>query len=102
MATGVQIWLRWIGYSQVFPNNCASFQHKHMRYMNDGTCTVHYILSFDYFSRYKKAFIKVERTREQKMDMPWETVKLSSLGNKQELYLEILVEGVWHYNRYIK
>ena len=43
--------------------------------------------------RYQGTWIKVERTREQRMMDPWETVKLTTLGNKRALFESLLEEA---------
>lgn len=40
-----------------------------------------------------KSRIRVERTREQRMMEPWETVQLTTLGNKRDLFKDILEEA---------
>ncbi len=42
---------------------------------------------------YEGSWIRVERTREQRMMEPWETVELTTLGNKRALITEILDEA---------
>lgn len=43
--------------------------------------------------RYGGTWIKVERTREQRMMEPWETVELTTLGNRRTLFVDILEEA---------
>lgn len=51
-----------------------------------------------HFFRYKKSWIKVDRTREQQtldlhLGMPFETVTLTALGNQRQLFFDILEEA---------
>ncbi|XP_063634742.1 mitochondrial chaperone BCS1 [Cydia splendana] len=51
-----------------------------------------------HFFRYRGAWIKVDRTREQHtldlhMGVPWETVVLTSFGSNKQLYYDILEEA---------
>jgi len=43
-----------------------------------------------HFMRHKGTWIKVERTREQRMAEPWETVQMTSLGKHKSLFVDIL------------
>ncbi len=42
---------------------------------------------------YGGTWIKVERTREQRMMEPWETVELTTFGNRRSLFVSILEEA---------
>lgn len=43
-----------------------------------------------HFMRYNGTWIKVERTRENRMLDPWETVQLTTLGRHRDLFVNIL------------
>ena len=43
-----------------------------------------------HFFKHRGTWIKVERTREQRMAEPWETVQLTALGNNRGLFVDIL------------
>ena len=46
-----------------------------------------------HFMNYKGTWIRVERTREQRMMEPWETVQLTTIGKHRELFVDILEES---------
>ena len=50
-----------------------------------------------HFFKYQNTFIRVDRTREQQLDLqmgaPWESVKLTALGRNRQIYFDILEEG---------
>jgi len=46
-----------------------------------------------HFIQHKGTWIRVERTREQRMTEPWETVQLTSLGKRRTLFVDILEEA---------
>jgi len=43
-----------------------------------------------HFMRHKGTWIRVERTREQRMGEPWETVQMTTIGRHKELFVDIL------------
>ena len=43
--------------------------------------------------RYEKTWIKVERTREQRLGEPWETIQLTTFGNKKKIFVQMLEEA---------
>lgn len=43
-----------------------------------------------HFMRYNGTWIKVERTREQRMLEPWETVQMTTIGRHKTLFVDIL------------
>jgi len=43
--------------------------------------------------KFKGTWIKVERTREQRLSGPWETVQLTTVGKHKNLFVEILEES---------
>lgn len=43
-----------------------------------------------HFMSHKGTWIKVERTREQRMQEPWETVQLTTIGKQKQLFVDIL------------
>ena len=43
-----------------------------------------------HFMKHKGAWIRVERTREQRMGEPWETVMLTTFGKQKSLFVDIL------------
>jgi chaperone BCS1 len=46
-----------------------------------------------HFMQYRGTWIRVERTREQRMLEPWETVQLTTFGRHRELFVDILEES---------
>ena len=46
-----------------------------------------------HFMNYQGTWIRVERTREQRMLEPWETVQLTTFGRHRELFVNILEES---------
>lgn len=46
-----------------------------------------------HFIQHRGTWIRVERTREQRMMEPWETVQLTSLGKRRSLFVDILEEA---------
>jgi chaperone BCS1 len=46
-----------------------------------------------HFMLYNGSWVRIERTREQRMMEPWETVQLTTIGNKKSLFIEILEEA---------
>ena len=46
-----------------------------------------------HFMNYRGTWIRVERTREQRMMEPWETVQLTTIGRHRELFRDILEES---------
>jgi len=46
-----------------------------------------------HFMNYKGTWIRVERTREQRMMEPWETVQLTTVGKHKNLFIDILEES---------
>ena len=42
---------------------------------------------------YRGTWIRVERTREQRMMEPWETVELTTFGKRRDLFVDILEES---------
>ena len=46
-----------------------------------------------HFMNFKGTWIRVERTREQRMMEPWETVQLTTIGRHRELFRDILEES---------
>lgn len=46
-----------------------------------------------HFMQHKRAWIKVERTREQRMGEPWETVMLTTFGKQKSLFVDILEDA---------
>ena len=56
--------------------------------------------------RYKKDWIRVERTREQHtldlhMGIPWETVTMTALGRNKKMFKEMLEEGLIKSNQIV-
>ena len=47
----------------------------------------------DHLMFHKGTWVRIERTREQRMTEPWETVQLTTLGNKRDLFVGILEEA---------
>ena len=43
-----------------------------------------------HFIKFKGIWIKVERTRENRLSEPWETVQLTTLGRQRKLFSDIL------------
>jgi chaperone BCS1 len=54
-----------------------------------------------HFMRYEGTWIRVERTREQRMLEPWETVQLTTFGRHRDLFVNILEESRMLGNRRI-
>jgi chaperone BCS1 len=54
-----------------------------------------------HFMQYRGTWIRVERTREQRMLEPWETVQLTTFGRHRELFVDILEESRMLGNRII-
>lgn len=46
-----------------------------------------------HFINFRGAWIKIDRTREQRMTEPWETVELTALGKQRQLFTDILEEA---------
>ena len=46
-----------------------------------------------HFMNFRGTWISVERTREQRMMEPWETVQLTTIGNRKLLFQNILEEA---------
>ncbi len=46
-----------------------------------------------YLIRYEGTLVWIERTREQRMMEPWETIQLQTYGNRRKLFAEILDEA---------
>ena len=44
----------------------------------------------NHFFKHRGTWIQVERTREQRMGDPWETVQLTALGKNRQLFVDIL------------
>ena len=42
---------------------------------------------------YQNTWIKVERTREQRLSEPWETIQLTTYGNKKTIFVQMLEEA---------
>ena len=55
-----------------------------------------------HFMQYRGTWIRVERTREQRMLEPWETVQLTTFGRHRELFVNILEESRLLGNRIIQ
>ncbi|MCP3667670.1 MAG: hypothetical protein GY696_35130 [Gammaproteobacteria bacterium] len=45
------------------------------------------------FFFFQGTWIRVERTREQRMMEPWETVQLTTIGKHKHLFVDILEES---------
>jgi len=43
-----------------------------------------------HFMRYDRTWIRVERTREQRMLEPWETIQMTTIGKHKKLFVDIL------------
>jgi chaperone BCS1 len=54
-----------------------------------------------HFMQYRGTWIRVERTREQRMLEPWETVQLTTFGRHRDLFVDILEESRMLGNRII-
>jgi hypothetical protein len=54
-----------------------------------------------HFMQYRGTWIRVERTREQRMLEPWETVQLTTFGRHRELFVDILEKSRMLGNRII-
>ena len=46
-----------------------------------------------HFMKHGKTWIRVERTREQRMNEPWETVMLTAFGKKKSVFVDILEDA---------
>ena len=46
-----------------------------------------------HFMKFNRTWVKVERTRENRLSEPWETVQLTTLGKNTDLFNEILEDA---------